>query len=189
MRTAKLLSAGLRANSDKYGLDAERLGVWGVSAGGHLVALLGTAGDVKEFDKGQNLNVSSQVQAVCDYFGPTDLLAFAPSLNTDECDASNWPLAKLLGGPVQQNKEKAQLANPITYVSKDDPPFLIVHGDKDRLIPISQSQLLYDALKAAGVQVKFHTVKGAGHGFDSPQVDRMVDDVFDRHLEGSKTAS
>lgn len=182
----------LRANSDKYGLDAERFGVWGASAGGHLVALLGTAGDVKEFDKGQNLNVSSRVQAVCDYFGPTDLLAFDPSdpsLDKDEYNASNWPPAKLLGGPVQENKELAKRANPITYVTEDDPPFLIIHGDKDRLVPISQSQLLYDALKAAGVQVKFHTVKGAGHGFDSPQVDRMVDDFFDRHLEGSKTAS
>lgn len=89
LRTAKLPSAGLRANSDKYGLDAERFGVWGVSAGGHLVALLGTAGDVKEFDKGQNLNVSSRVQAVCDYFGPTDLLAFDPSLDKDEYNASN----------------------------------------------------------------------------------------------------
>lgn len=153
----------LRANSDKYGLDAERFGVWGASAGGHLVALLGTAGDVKEFDKGENLNVSSRVQAVCDYFGPTNLLAFDPydpSLDKDEFDASNWPPAKLLGGPVQENKELAQRANPITFVTKDDPPFLIVHGDKDQLVPINQSQLLYKALKAADVEVKFYTVKG-----------------------------
>ena len=179
----------LRANSGKYNLGIDHIGVWGASAGGHLVALLGTAGDVKEFDKGQNLNVSSRVQAVCDYFGPTDLLAFdpyEPSLDKDEFNASNWWLAKLLGGPVQENKELAQRANPITFVTKDDPPFLIVHGDKDRLVPISQSQLLCEALKKTGVQVKFHTVKGEGHGFDSPQVDKMVEDFFDKHIKGGK---
>ncbi len=90
------------------------------------------------------------MQAVCDYFGPTDLLAFdlyEPSLDKDEFNASNWWLAKLLGGPVQENKELAQRANPITFVTKDDPPFLIVHGDKDRLVPISQSRLLCEALE------------------------------------------
>ena len=92
----------------------------------------------------------------------------------------------MLGGPVQENKELTKRANPITYVTEDDPPFLIIHGDKDRLVPISQSQLLYDALKAAGMQVRFHTVKGAGHGEgfeDDPNVDRIVDDFFDRHLK------
>jgi len=107
-------------------------------------------------------------------------------LDKGEYNASNWPPAKLLGGPVQENKELTKRANPITYVTEDDPLFLIIHGDKDRLVPISQSQLLYDALKAAGMQVRFHTVKGAGHGEgfeDDPNVDRIVDDFFDRHLK------
>ena len=179
----------LRANSNQYGLDAKRIGVWGSSAGGHLVALLGTAGDVKEFDKGRNLKVSSRVQAVCDYFGPTDFTKISRFPSKIRHDAPNSPESKLIGGPIQENKEAAQRANPITYVTKDDPPFLIVHGDKDQSVPHNQSQLLHDALKKAGVKVRFHTVKGTGHGrFNSPQVDKMVDNFFDRHLKPRNTA-
>ena len=74
-------------------------------------------------------------------------------------------------------------ANPITYVSKDEPPFLICHGDKDMLVPHNQSELLNDALKKVGVNVKFHTVKGGGHGFRDQEVDRMVQEFFDKHLK------
>lgn len=172
----------LRANSSKYGLDPKRFGVWGSSAGGHLVALLGTAGDVKEFDKGQNLNFSSRVQAVCDYFGPTDFTKIGRFPSNIKHDAPDSPGSKLIGGPIQQNRQAARRASPITYVTTDDPPFLIVHGDNDPIVPHNQSQLLYEALKNAGVQVKFHTVEGAGHGFNSPQVDKMVEDFFDRWL-------
>jgi acetyl esterase/lipase len=179
----------LRANAEKYNIDPNRIGVWGASAGGHLVTLLGTSGDVKEFDKGPNLHVSSRVQAVCDFFGPTDLTkmsAFESSMNHDAADS---PESKLVGGPVQENKEACKRANPITYVSKDDPPFLICHGDKDMLVPHNQSVLLNDALKNAGVNVKFHTVKGGGHGFRDPEVDRMVQEFFDKHLKKSETNS
>jgi len=177
----------LRANSNRYGLKPKRIGVWGSSAGGHLVALLGTAGDVKEFDKGRDLNVSSRVQAVCDYFGPTDFTKMSQFPSKIRHDAPDSPESKLIGGSIQENKEACQRANPITYVTKDDPPFLIVHGDKDQSVPHNQSQLLYEALKKAGVQVKLHTVKGAGHGrFNSPEVDKMVDDFFDKHLKGKK---
>lgn len=178
----------LRANSNQYGLDAKRIGVWGSSAGGHLVALLGTAGDIKEFDKGPNLKISSRVQAVCDYFGPTDFTKIGRFPSKIRHDAPDSPESKLIGGPVQENKEACQHANPITYVTKDDPPFLIVHGDKDQSVPHNQSQLLYEALKKAGVKVNFHTVNGAGHGrFKSPDVDKMVDDFFDRHLKPRNT--
>ena len=177
----------LRANSDQYNLDSKRFGVWGASAGGHLVALLGTTGDVNEFDKGKNLKVSSHVQAVCDYFGPTDFTKISNFPSNIRHDAPDSPESKLVGGPVQKNKEACQRANPITYVTKDDPPFLIVHGDQDHTVPHNQSQLLYEDLKKAGVQVKFHTVKGAGHGrFKSPEVDKMVDEFFDKYLKGKK---
>jgi acetyl esterase/lipase len=173
----------LRANADKYNIDPNRIGVWGASAGGHLVALLGTAGDVKEFDKGPNLHVSSRVQAVCDFFGPTDLTKMSDFESTMDHDASDSPESLLVGGPVQENKEAYRRANPITYVSKDDPPFLICHGDKDMLVPHNQSVLLNAALKKAGVSVKFHTVKDGGHGFRDPEVDRMVQEFFDKHLK------
>lgn len=173
----------LRANAEKYNIDPNRIGVWGASAGGHLVALLGTTGDVKEFDKGPNLHVSSRVQAVCDFFGPTDLTKMSDFESTMDHDAPDSPESLLVGGPVQENKEACKLANPITYVSKDDPPFLICHGDKDMLVPHNQSVLLYDALKKADVSVKFHTVKGGGHGFRDPDAERMVQDFFDKHLK------
>jgi acetyl esterase/lipase len=173
----------LRANAEKYNIDPNRIGVWGASAGGHLVAMLGTTGDVKQFDKGPNLHVSSRVQAVCDFFGPTDLTRMSAFESSMDHDAPDSPESKLVGGPVQENKVACERANPITYDSKDDPPFLICHGDKDMLVPHNQSVLLCDALKKAGVSVKFHTVKGGGHGFRDKEVDRVVQEFFDKYLK------
>jgi dipeptidyl aminopeptidase/acylaminoacyl peptidase len=98
-------------------------------------------------------------------------------------DSPDSPESKLIGGPVQENKEACRRANPITYISRDDPPFLICHGDKDMTVPYNQSVLLNDALKKAGIDVKFHTVKGGGHGFDDPEVGRMVFEFFNKHLK------
>ncbi len=176
----------LRAHAKEYSLDPQRFGVWGSSAGGHLVALIGTSGDVKEFDVGANLDQSSRVQAVCDYYGPTDFTVFVttPGYESHATDAS--PEAKLIGGAVMQNKDKAARVNPITYVSKGDPAFLIVHGDKDPTVPINQSQLLFDALKQSEVSVHFHTIHGAGHGgpgFSGKNIDDMVSQFFAERLK------
>ena len=176
----------LRANAGKYNIDPNHIGVWGASAGGHLVALLGTTGDVNDFDKGPNLQFSSKVQAVCDFFGPTDFTKMSAFESIMDHDVPDAPEAKLIGGPVQENKEACKRANPITYISKNDPPFLICHGDKDNLVPINQSVLLYEALKKAGVDVTFHTVEGGGHGFRDPEVDKMVLEFFTKHLKGTE---
>jgi len=173
----------LRANANQYNIDPNHIGVMGESAGGHLVALLGTTGDVNDFDKGPNLSVSSKVQAVCDYFGPTDFTKMSDFESQIDHDAPDSPESKLLGGPVQENHEACKKANPITYVSKNDPPFLICHGDKDMTVPHNQSVLLNEALKKAGVDVKFYTVKGGGHGFHDPKVDQMVFMFFEKHLK------
>jgi len=177
----------LRAHATKYNLDPKRFGAWGSSAGGHLVAMLGTAGDVKELEgKLGNLDQSSRVQAVCDWFGPTDFTQMNKDGSTMDHDGPDSPESQLIGGPVQENKDKAARANPITYVSKNDPPFLIMHGDKDPLVPHQQSVLLHEALKKTGVEVTFHTVQGAGHGFGGPDITKMVEDFFDRHLKPAK---
>jgi acetyl esterase/lipase len=176
----------LRANAQKYNIDPNRFGVWGQSAGGHLVALLGTTGDVNEFNVGENLSVSSRVQAVADYFGPTDLLQMeAHKLpNTMQHNTADAPEAKLIGGPVQDNPEKTAKANPIVYITKDDTPFLIIHGDKDPLVPHHQSELLEEALKKAGVPVTFYTVKGGGHGgFKDPNVPKLTREFFEKNLK------
>jgi acetyl esterase/lipase len=173
----------LRAGASPYNIDPNRIGVMGESAGGHLVALLGTTSDVNDFDKGPNLHVSSEVQAVCDYFGPTDFTKMSDFESEIDHDAPDSPESKLIGGPVQENHEACKKANPITYISKNDPPFLICHGDKDMTVPHNQSVLLNEALKKAGIDVKFHTVKGGGHGFRDAETDRIVLMFFEKHLK------
>jgi dipeptidyl aminopeptidase/acylaminoacyl peptidase len=94
------------------------------------------------------------------------------------------PESKLIGGNIQDNPEKVAKANPITYVTKDDPPFLIVHGDMDSLVPHHQSEILEAALKRAGVPVTFYTVKGGGHGgFNDPNVPKLTIEFFEKHLK------
>jgi len=159
----------LRANADKYGLDADHIGVFGASAGGHLAALLGTTAGVKELegDVGGNLNYSSRVQVVCAFYPPTDLdkLVSKESLRNDP----TTDVAKFLGGTVNDNLAKIALANPVRYASKDSAPFFLLHGDADELVPLSQSQLLYDALKKQGVEVHLAIVHGGHHGIIAPR--------------------
>jgi acetyl esterase/lipase len=174
----------LRANAAKYHLDSKHIGVWGASAGGHLVALLGTTGGVKQLEAGGgNLDQSSRVQCVVDWFGPTDLTRTGHGGNPDS------PVAQLLGGPVAENKEKAREASPLTYVSKDSAPFLIMHGDKDHLVPLQQSELLAKALRKAGVEVTLQIVKDNGHGgpgFNSPESRKLIEEFFAKHLGKKK---
>jgi acetyl esterase/lipase len=157
----------LRANAAQYGYDPGRIASYGGSAGGHLAAMLGTTGDVKAFDVGANPGVSSRVQAVVDFFGPTDFLqmdAHRPSAAAMTHDTPDSPESQLVGGPIRDNRDKVARANPITYVTPDDPPFLIVHGDADLLVPHHQSELLEAALRKAGVRVRLVTIPGGPHG-------------------------
>jgi acetyl esterase/lipase len=176
----------LRAHAAENGIDPNRIGVWGASAGGHLVAMLGTTGEVKEFDQGENLGVSSRVQAVCDWFGPTDFTQITNYPSDIKHGADDSPESRLIGGPVSQNIEKAQQANPIRYITKDDPPFLIMHGDKDPAVPLEQSQLLAEALQKAHVPVTFRIVPGGGHGGEAfrqqEELDRLYN-FFVKHLK------
>ncbi len=178
----------LRAHAAQFNLDGNRIGVWGQSAGGHLVALLGTTCGVKELegDLG-NPGVSSCVQAVCDWCGPTDLVSVEEqsgpqfALNFRDPDA---PQFRLIGGRMAGYKEKLLAASPIKYVGKGNVPFLILHGDKDDVVPFSQSGEFYRALKEAGVDATFITVKGAGHNFFDRQSFQAVYDFFDAKLKG-----
>jgi acetyl esterase/lipase len=137
----------LRANASTYHLDPDHIGAWGMSAGGHLAALLGTSGGVPELEgSGDNRQYSSRVQAVCDVAGPADLSAM-----TNLGPKRMFAIEGLLGGPLEKETAKAIAASPIHYVSKDDPPFLIVHGEADRVVPVDQSRRFHEELRKAGV--------------------------------------
>ena len=134
----------LRENAKTFNLNPDRVGAWGSSAGGHLVALLGT------LDAPVNEQTSSRVQAVCDWFGPANLLTMPPntiSQTRTEADIAQSNGAKLLGSTVRDVPTLAKQASALYQVSKDDPPFLIMHGEKDPGVPLSQSQRLHEKLQ------------------------------------------
>ncbi len=177
----------LRAKSGEFGIDPERIGVWGSSAGGHLSAFLGATGDLETFKKGgDHISQSDRVQAVCDFFGPTDFLKMKGYLSRIDHMGEDSPESELLGGSVEKNPEAAKSASPLTYLDAGDPPFLIMHGDKDELVPISQSELLFEALKAKGVTSRFVVVTNGGHGFRGPEIEREVVDFFKITLAPTK---
>ena len=175
----------LRAHAEQFMLDTNRFGVWGPSAGGYLAAMLGTTGAVTTFEVGGHLNLSSCVQAVVDYFGPTDFLQMDDQRLPDGMlhNPPDSPESQLVGGAIQDHKQRVTQANPITYVTNDASPFLIVHGDCDPLVPYQQSVLLEAALRQAGVPVTFYPVVGAGHGrFTDPRVPELTQAFFAQHL-------
>ena len=178
----------IRANAKRYGLDSDRIGVWGNSAGGHLVSMLGTSGDVKLMDGtiGLHTNVSSRVTCVVDFYGPTNFLTMNKSAiksATLDHDRVDSPESRLIGGPIQENPEKVATANPITYISWDDPPFLIVHGTQDPLVSFNQSELLHGVLTSDGITSTLLTVKGGGHGRGfAEEIYTLVSQFFAHYL-------
>jgi acetyl esterase/lipase len=175
----------LRANAARFGVDPERLGVWGSSAGGHLVSMVGLTDASAGFDdSGGNFEQSSRPLAVVDEFGPTDL--------TQPGFVSADPVVALLG----PNAPLALLTNasPVAYISLDDPPFLIVQGDSDATVPPSQSQELYQRLHARGLTATLVMVANCGHAFtpvggdlnpSRSEISTMIADFFDRYVKSA----
>jgi acetyl esterase/lipase len=174
----------LRAKSAELGIDPDRIGVWGSSAGGHLVSLLGTSGDVPELDGDLGVTgVSSQVTCVVDFCGPSDFLRFTRD-NPGE-SSEGRPVYKLFAGPLEERLDAAKQASPATHVSKNDPPFLIVHGTEDKTVPLDQALSFYELQKKAGMDSTLLKIEGMGHGIGGPDVEKTVKDFFDKHLKAS----
>ena len=175
----------LRAKASDYSIDKERIGAMGASAGGHLVALLGTSDESAGLEGNGGYNdQSSRVQAVVDLFGPADLLTmfrYSSSTSLQGLFGTN----SLYSGVVSK-------VSPVTYISSDDPPFLILHGDKDNVVPLNQSEILYQQLTEAKVPATLVVVHNAGHSFiptggaispSQDEINRMIVDFFDRYLK------
>jgi acetyl esterase/lipase len=174
----------LRANAEPYHLDPRRIGAWGISAGGHLVSLLGTTGGVRELEgRGGSPGFSSRVQAVCNFVGPGDLGGYLALRGNPAHDWVIGFISDFLGGPLDEKKDVAAKASPASHASKDDPPFLLVFGEVDPLVPVSQGEALYRALRKVGVNVTFHVAKGAGHVPITSETDGLVERFFLKHLK------
>jgi acetyl esterase/lipase len=153
----------LRANAGQYRIDPSRIGVAGASSGGHLAMLVGTADEKAGLEgSGGWQMVSSRVKAVVSYYGPSDFR----SMTVDFGARAQAAITKLLGLPFQQNGNAYLLASPITYISLDDPPLLMFHGDGDTLVPFAQSERMRDAYAQAGLSVRLVKVGNANHDFE-----------------------
>ena len=178
---AKAAIRWVRANAQKYHVNSDRIGVTGGSAGGHLSLLVGLASPTAnlEGDSG-NPGQSSRVQAVVNTFGPTEMVGCY------EKSSVAWIFRLFLGGAPSEAPERYKAASPVTYVSKDAPPVLTLHGDKDALVPVEQAKMLDEKMKAVGASHALMVFRGQGHGFQAEADKKAWNatwEFFDRHLK------
>jgi acetyl esterase/lipase len=181
----------LRAHAQQYNIDPERIGVWGSSAGGHLSLMVACADESAGMEGGGGWsNFSSRVQAACSYWGVASMIIAGEPFEQDYDHQS--AIVQFIGGLPSEIPEVYELASPVTHVSPDDPPILLVHGDMDPLVSLRQSQIMYQAYLDLDLETELIVVNGAGHGLkqmaDNPispsqeVVDQIVLEFFIEHL-------
>ena len=180
----------LRANSDKYSIDLDRVGVIGRSAGGHLTSL--ACMNLPDYDMGDNLEFSSDVQCGVDLFGPADLKILMEIDRGNIKPGSRWQSVEeshggaLLGGTEETKPELTREASPVFHVNEKSAPMLIMHGDSDPLVPHSQSVTMHDNMVKAGKECDLYILEGAGHGSDEFWQDSTkgkICNFFNKHLK------
>lgn len=180
----------LRKNAKEYRIDENRIGVWGLSAGGHLAALLATTGKKKLLEGNLgNEDISSEINACCDWCGPADLVNFKSQCPPESSSSTISPpdlVDLLLGGPVNENLELAKEASPITYASGDCAPILIMHAKNDPIVPFIQSQEFANRLVQVNAPSKLIKVNSDEHVFLTPGTLDQVINFFTEKLIDTK---
>jgi acetyl esterase/lipase len=191
---AKAALRYLRAHAHDLNLLTDKIGVWGPSAGGYIVSMLGVTHGLPAFDDLSlgNATFSSEVQAVVDWCGPCgsfldmDSAILANGFGDADHNDPLSPESRFLGAPITTIPELVRLASPSTHISKNLPPFLIQHGEADPIVPVQQSQTFAQALGKAGGKVTLLTYPGKGHHgqawYEEPWMSDLVFDFFDQHL-------
>lgn len=196
LEDAKAAVRWMRSHASEFGVDADRIGLLGDSAGGYVVQMAGATNGEKNWDVGDFKEVSSDVQAVVSIYGISDLTTIGEGIGNENVHASaavtealllNGPAFKdFAGASVNADPQKAKAASPIGYVDGTEPPFLLMHGSGDKVVSPLQSKKMFEALQNKKVEAEYVLVRGAEHGdlpWYQPGVISRVVNFFDRHLK------